>query len=300
MRLWKIVFVLTVAGSLLACGLVTAAGAPTPDIATIVAGTLQALTTPASPATQAPGASTATSQPAGTQVTFANVSFVIPQGLASGAACETVPAVGEQGGAPWEVAPAYTRCTLQAYPLQGKFFEPQIMIYPAQAYAALNNGGAMSIQRLQALLASPAAAIGHDSLPHLPWANAEQMIDAQIKILGMQSGHGVRVLTEYAQYSAAINNHELFYHFEGLTSDGKAYIVTTLPINAAFLPADSNPASPVPADGIALPGTSVSDPAVWNSYYQAVTNKLNSNSTDAFQPSLTALDALMQSFSVGP
>ena len=225
------------------------------------------------------------------------MSLVIPNGLASGAASETVPAVTDQTGAPWEVSPAYTRCTLQAYPLQGKFFQPQLLVYPAQDYAAASAGAAMSIQRLQAILASASPQLSNDLLPRLPFANADQIIGAQPKVINFNGGSGVRVLAEYAQYFAPINNHELFYHFEGLTSDGKTYLVAILPVNASFLAGESDPAASLPPDGVPFPGTSTTDPNVFVSYYQSITGKLNSTSPEAFQPTLTALDALITSIS---
>ncbi len=299
---FKILLAAVAAIAGLACGLLSTSVGPTEDVSTIVAATLRALTTPTSavmPSFPSP-ASPTVSIPGGIPASSAGVRFVIPSGLASGALPENVAAVNDQSGAPWEVAPAYLRFTLQAYVLQGKFFQPQIEVYPAKDYADLGTGAAISIQRLQAILASPSAAVSNDTLPRLPWANADQIIGAQTKMITFNGGSGVRVLAEYAQYDAPINNHELFYHFEGLTSDGKSYVVATLPINAAFLASDSNPASPVPADGIPFPGTDITDPALWTNYYQAVTAKLNASPPDAFQPTLTSLDDLMQSLQVSP
>jgi hypothetical protein len=297
---FKMLLVAVTAITGLGWGIFSTSVGTTEDVSTMVAATLHALGTPApavTPSVPSPVSPTA-SLPGGIPASSAGVTMVIPSGLASGDLPENVAAVNDQSGAPWEVAPAYLRFTLQGYALQGKFFQPQIEVYPAKDYADLGTGAAISIQRLQAILASPSAALSNDTLPRLPWANADQMIGAQAKIIGFNRGNGVRVLAEYAQYDAPINNHELFYHFEGLTTDGKSYIVATLPINAAFLAADSNPTSPVPADGIRFPGTDVTDPAVWRNYYQAVTAKLNATSPDAFQPTLTSLDALIQSLQV--
>ncbi len=288
------------AGSILACSVT---GTPATEIAsmpTIVAATLEALITPTSPgATSAATSAPVATQPGGTQVSFANVSFVIPPGFASGAASETVPAVDAQSGGPWEVAPAFTRFTLQAYPLQGEFFEPQIMVYPAQAYASVNAGANLSLQRLQAILANPAAQLTNDVLPRLPYANAEQIIGAQPKVISFHGGQGVRVLAEYSQGYVGIDNHDLFYHFEGLTSDGKSYIVAVLPVNAGFLPATGDPSASLPPGGVPFPSTITSGTEMQN-YYQAVTDKLNGTSPDAFQPTLTLLDTFIESLQVSP
>jgi hypothetical protein len=61
--------------------------------------------------------------PSASAVSFTGGSIVIPPGLASGILSETVPAVDEQSGAPWDVGPAHLRLTLQDYVLQGTFFQ---------------------------------------------------------------------------------------------------------------------------------------------------------------------------------
>jgi hypothetical protein len=236
--------------------------------------------------------------PAGTSFAADGVSIVIPTGLATGASAETVTAVTDEGGAPWDVAPAYTRLTLEGYALQGKFFQPQIMIYPAPEYAAASNGAGISIQRLQAILASPSAPITNDVLPRLPFVNADQIIGAAPMVVPFTNGSGVRALAEYAQYPAQINNEELFYHFEGLTGDGRFYIVATLPINAGFVAPGSDPSSTAPSGGVPFPPAGSTDTSAFENYYQAVTSMLNAAAPDAFQPTLTDLDILMQSLQV--
>lgn len=295
LKLRKVAFASVLVLAVLACGSQSApTAAPSFDFS-MVAKTLQAMVTPGATASAPTQAA-----PSGTAVSFAGVSFVIPNGLATGAKSETVPAVSDQGGAPWEVGPAYRKFTLQGYPLQGKFFEPQIMIYPAQEYAAANQGAANSIQRLQTILSAASPALGNDVLPRLPYANADQIIGAQPVVIPFNGGSGVRVLAEYAQYTAVINNNELFYHFQGLTSDGKSYVVTTLPVNTAFLAASPDPTASTPPDGIPFPGTNVSDPSAYTNYYQQVTDRLSTTVPESFQPNLTLLDALIGSLQVSP
>jgi hypothetical protein len=55
----------------------------------------------------------------------------------------------------------------------------------------------------------------------------------------------------------------------------------------------------IPVGGIALPD--INDPnADWQGYYRAVTTLLNTTSPDAFTPTLSQLDALIQSMRVAP
>lgn len=295
-----VISISVLAGTVLGCSLTGVTATEVSSMPTIVAATLQALITPTSPAvTSAVTSAPVATQAGGTQVSFANVSFVIPTGFASGASSETVPAADAQSGGPWDVAPAFTRFTLQAYPLQGEFFEPQIMVYPAQAYASVNAGANLSLQSLQAILANPAAPLTNDVLPRLPYANADQIIGAQPKVISFHGGQGVRVLAEYSQGYVGIDNHDLFYHFEGLTSDGKSYIVAVLPVNATFLSATGDPSASVPPGGIPFPSTITSGIEMQN-YYQAMTEKLNATAPDAFQPTLTLLDTFIESLQVSP
>lgn len=280
--------VLGVTALLVGCTLGTStptAQTPVDEVGTVVAATMQAYT--AFP-TQNPS-SPEPAQPSGTAVSFENVSFVLSEGLATGATPSSVAAVN---GAPWENAPAHIKIALTGYELQGKFHEPAIYIYPADEYKQVNPNSVEQIDRIQKILAG--ATMLKETLPRIPWFNAEPMIAAQIKLVSFQNGSGVRALTEYSQYYAPINNNELFYHFEGLTKDNKYYIIAVLPVNAPILPENEKPDASVPEGGVPIP----TDIGVNTIYYISVTEKLNSIAPDAYTPSLNTLDQLIQSILV--
>jgi hypothetical protein len=258
------------------------------QVGTIVATTMQAFTAAPSQSVSTP----IPNQTDGIPISYENVSFVVPNGMASRANTETMTSVDTNSGAPWEIAPTHLRFTLTGYQLQGKFFEPQIYVYPADEYAQVNSVASEQIERLKrALAGSP---LLKETLPNVPFFNAEHIIAANIQLLKFQSGSGVRELTQYDQYPAPINNHELFYHFEGLTSDGKYYIIAILPITAPILAEDEKPESSVPTGGIPVPpNTGPTDV-----YYFSVTEKLNSLTPDSFTPPLSALESLIQSILV--
>ena len=163
----------------------------------------------------------------------------------------------------------------------------------------MNQGAATSLAHLRVILASPSMPLTRDVIPGVPTFNAGMVFASNMQVLSFGNGTGVRALTEYAQYFAPINNREMIYQFQGLTSDGKYYIIAILPINAPFLAADEDPASTLPADGIPYPDINTAGEAEVNAYYQAVTDKLNATSPDAFTPSLSQLDALIASITVG-
>lgn len=258
---------------------------PTADeVGTIVAATMQTYTA-------VPGEGAAT-QVEGTSVSYEHVSFLIPDGLGRGATAETVSAVDTSSGAPWDVAPTHLRFTLTGYPLQNKFHEPRMFVYPADEYAQGNPTAAEQLDRLKKILmgATPL----HETLPNVPFFNAASQIAAQTQMIQFQNGSGVRWLTQYAQYAAPINNHELFYHFQGLTSDARYHLIAILPVTAPILPEDEKPEAAVPEGGVPIP-TAVGPNDV---YYFSVTEILNSLSPDAFMPPPGALDELIRSIVV--
>ncbi|HUE98814.1 MAG TPA: hypothetical protein VMN99_06140 [Anaerolineales bacterium] len=278
---------------MIALGCTFGTGTPTTqpqvdEVGTIVAATMQALTAAPSDSlsTQVP------TQTTGFPVSYGNVSFVIPDGLASAANTETMTAVESNSGAPWDIGPTHLRFTLTGYPVQGKFHEPRIFVYPADEYAQVNSTAAEQIDRVKKILAG--FALMKETLPGVPWFNAESLIAANIQVVPFQSGSGVRTLTQYAQYAAPINNRELFYHFAGLTGDNKYHIIAILPLTAPILPEDEKPEASVPEGGVAIPA-GIGPNSV---YYISVTQRLNSVPPEAYTPSLTLLDSLIQSILV--
>jgi hypothetical protein len=176
--------------------------------------------------------------------------------------------------------------------LQGKFHEPRIFVFPASEYAGVNSAAAEQIDRLQKILLG--GTLLEETLPVVPFFNATPLLAAQIRLIPFQSGSGVRALTQYAQYAAPVNNRELFYHFEGLTSDGSKYVIAILPVTAPVLAEDEKPDASVPEGGVPIP-TAVGPNQV---YYFSVTEKLNSLAPEGYGPSLEMLDALIQSILV--
>lgn len=291
----------------LACSLSNAAApstnpAPPPTNTTFPATSaptqIPASVTPIPPTATPNPTSTAPQPPSnGTAVSFGPLSLVLPSGLAGGISGSQYPRADAQDAAWFQKTPGHTVIKLEGYLLQGKFHEPQIYVYPAQGYAELVPPAFESMHRLNNILGNPGAPINSDQLPAVPFFNAQQVFASNIQILTFQSGRGVRFLTEYAQYPASANNQDLFYHFQGLTSDGAYYIVAIFPITAPILGASSDPAAAVPVGGVAFPN--MGDPnADWNTYYSAVTTQLNAASPDAFTPTINQLDLMIQSMRI--
>ena len=156
--------------------------------------------------------------------------------MATGFQTETVAAVSANDNAPyWEVLPEYTRVTLQGYPISSHLMQPQIFIYPAEDLGTVNEGAGMIVSSLQTLLQSPQEVA---DMPFLPLFNAAQVMHTHLQYLDFKSGQGLRYLTEFDQGIVPINNYELIYTYQGLTSDGNYYVAAVLPVNHPSLPAD--------------------------------------------------------------
>ena len=284
---WAVILFLT-----LACGLINPVTPAQPGVETIVAETFQALTANA-PATETP---TPTTIPInGTTITVNNISFVIPTEVGSGAQAETIEAAPPSDNIPWwEVGPTYNKYLIQVYVLPKTFHKPVIFLYPVDEYVQMVAEVGTLVEELKTVINSPSQPMP-ENLPFLPAFNAGQVFHSNEQVIKFQNGTGIRFLTQYAQAPYPVNNESLFYTFQGLTSDGAYYVSAILPINAAFLSADGNPETPLPADGV---------PFDWNNFenvpqhFDLVKQKLNATDPNAFTPSLSNLDALIQSITI--
>jgi hypothetical protein len=241
-----------------------------------------------------------TVQPAsfeGVEVAVDPLHVVLPPALASGARGIQFPRAEGENVAPWELTPGHSQITLEGYPLQDRFHQPQIYVYPAQAYAEMFPAAFESIHRLDNILYAPGGPVINDQLPQVPFFNAQQAFASKAEVLSFQNGQGVRFLTEYAQYFASANNHDLFYHYQGLTNDGAYYVIAILPISAPELAETSDGGAVLPTGGVPYPDINDPNPD-WQTYYKSVTEVLNATPAQDYTPTIDQLDALIQSMRI--
>ena len=125
-------------------------------------------------------------------------------------------------------------------------------------------------------------------MPFLPLLNARQAMRSQVQYMDFQNGQGLRYLTWFSQGILPVNNHELIYTYQGITSDGNYYVAAVLPVNHPSLPADGSITGNEPPEFS-------SDYAT---YLMNVAANLNSQTTKSFTPDLTQLDAMMSSLEI--
>jgi hypothetical protein len=266
-------------------------GSPTPIPASITS----------LPATLAPNMTPTALQQSfeGVEVSVDPLHMVLPPGLASGVRGSQLPRADGQDLPTWGLTPGHMQIDLEGYLVQGKFHEPQIYVYPAQAYAEMVPGAFESIRRLDNILYAPGGPMLTDQLPAVPFFNAQQVFASNVQGISFQNGAGVRFLTEYAQYAAWANNHDLFYHFQGVTRDGAYYIIAILPITVPLLAETSDGGAVLPNGGVPYPY--FADPnADMQLYYRSVIDVLNATPAQLFTPNMDKLDSLIQSMRITP
>jgi hypothetical protein len=235
-----------------------------------------------------------TEQPApATNVSCNELELFLDPALASGFNCESITESSEG----LEVHPQNSTVTLQGYVLSGKFFTPHISVYPVQRYTELLPDTIPAyLSALQSIVSNSScpAFTGsfNSSLPFLPVFNASQVFFAECQVISFVGGNGIRYLTEFAQYYAVVNNYDLFYTYQGITSDGNYWVSAILPINNPILPDNGDN----PPDGMTMEEFS----ANYEPYLMDVIDQLNSQPSDSYNPTLTALDELVSSIIIHP
>jgi hypothetical protein len=220
-------------------------------------------------------------------VAYQGVSLTFDPAIAAGVLTETALGADEQGGI-WTAEPAHLRFLLDGYALPWTLHEPRVVIYPVAEFEAVSEYAADTIAHLRQLLADRPATPG--TIPPLPPFNAEQLMRAQVAYIDFQNGTGVRFLTQYAQAYVPINNHELFYTFQGLTDDGHTYVAAILPVSHPGLPADQT----------AYEGDPNTLARNFDAYIAGVEEQLDAQGASSFTPDLSLLDTMLQSLEVGP
>lgn len=216
-----------------------------------------------------------------------NVSFLLDPAVSTSANGQLIPEnPGSPDGPWWGILPEYVSISLDGYPLSETTLQPVVAVYPVEDYRRLSDPAVNNLDSLVDILSRKPADEGQ--MPFLPLMNAGQVFHSNVKYLDFQNGSGVRYLAVLAQYVAPVNNQDLFYTYQGLTSDGRHFVSIILPVSQASLPASANDLPTSELEAIAK------DPA----YYGNMAAKLNALPDGSFAPDLAKLDALVASLAI--
>jgi hypothetical protein len=217
---------------------------------------------------------------------FRGVSFVLDPAVSNNASGQLLLETSSPDGPYWETHPEYVSISLDGYPLSQTTLQPVVAVYPVTDYRRLSDQAGKVLDNLGDVLGRKPA--DERQMPFLPVINAGQVFHSNVKYLDFQNGSGVRYLAVYGQYPAPVNNEDLFYTFQGLTSDGSHFVSVILPVSQASLPMSAN----------ALPVSELEAIAKDPAYYGNMAARLNALADGDFTPDLGKLDALIASLAV--
>ncbi len=216
------------------------------------------------------------------------VSLTAPGGSVDGVRITGQPAVYD--GPPWGVQPEHALVTFDTYPLAGTLHHPGIRIYRVSDLLAMGEPLPSIPTRLQTLLdQQPALESISEPIDLLPIQNAAQLLAAQMAYIRGEHVRGVRMVTHYAQAYIPATNHDTFYTFQGITTDGLYYISAILPVSNPALP----PTTPDLTNWLAEPVEET-----FAAYVEETQAMLNAADPASFTPALADLDAMMTSIRV--
>lgn len=180
-----------------------------------------------------------------------------------------------------------------SYPSLGRLY-----VYPVGGWRGIYAGYRQEMRdvnlllgRLRSLLTQRPFYIG-DEVEILPNLESTQVLRSQVSYLNFQSGSGVRFLTSYSQELSPIARSNLFYTFQGMSSDGRYYISFYHPILTAVLPETvTNLVTEDDYDAF---------DAGYDEYIRRITQQLNVQEAASFAPTLTQLDTMVRSLKITP
>lgn len=242
-------------------------------------------------------------------VEFENISFTYDASLAEGVVAELIssPAFpeGEEDSVPyWARIPGHTQFLFTDYIiLQGEaLHEPQINIYPVEEFEQWSEdeyGAQAQLEQLQDILAAEepdfadyalADTSSEDNLPFLPLFNAAQVMRLQPQVITFDGGRGIRYLAYYSQSLNVIEDGDIFYTFQGISDDGEIYVSMLFPVFTGVLPTrGSTDYEELDYDAFA---------EEYELYLEDTAEQIQNQSTDAFTPPLTTLDAVVESLKI--
>lgn len=131
----------------------------------------------------------------------------------------------------------------------------------------------------------PAAA--ENNLPFLPVAPGSQIIRARANYVETPSFQGIRYITLHRLDVSPIVGSEFRYTFQGISTDATRYVAVNLALNTGLFPAEIGQDFDIDAFS-----------QQFESYLNESTATLNNAMPEDFTPSLTALDAVIQSLAL--
>ena len=135
-------------------------------------------------------------------------------------------------------------------------------------------------------------------MPYLPFIDASQSFVAKVESFPFQNGKGFFFLTQFDQdYANPVNNDDLTYIYQGISDDGKQYILAEFPVTGSFLPANADTES----EDYKRPTNASEYKTIvkfYPKYLAKITKKLEDLKPSGFEPDLDSIKKIISSLKV--
>ena len=219
--------------------------------------------------------------------TFEGVSLALDPEITNGASGVILPEISGNNQEPyWQITPRTVSINLTGYPIVDSAYNPEVLVFPVEDFRRLSEPAGQEIERLRTLLSEESK--DFEKIPVLPLQNSAQVFRSNVEYFPFQNGSGVRFVGMNSQGIVPVNNRDLFYTYQGLTSDGKYFLSVILPLNYPNLPPawDSLPED----ERLKM----LQDPR----YIPELAANLSAQPEENFLPNLARLDALVRSITI--
>lgn len=226
-------------------------------------------------------------------ITGGGISFLLPEAVASGATAEEVEAIPlSDDMLPGDAMPAHTRIAFEGYATGESFTVPELRIFNTADFAEFGFGDDLmgfptELDALKRILTDRPELYLLPQLPMLPVINAGQILHARQQYVEFEGGSGIMYLTAYGHDVSPITEGQVWLTFQGLSDDEQTYIAGAFPVNTNYLVTEV--AEDFDYDAFAVG---------YEGYVESIRTGLNDQISDVFEPSLTALAAMLASITV--
>ncbi len=226
--------------------------------------------------------------PSGPTASFGGVSFSLDPAIAAAANGAAMPDSSDPTAPPeFDKGPARIAFSFDSY--TGSTATIPALVYVYNAADLAGKPEEPMANSLATLLQERPDLAGQQQLPFLPTVNAGQGLHAREAYRDFASGSGIEYIAMYAQGPSPITSDQLWYVFQGVTSDGQSYVSAVFPLSTDLFPAE------IPADFNYDEWF-----AGYDQYIADSRKALADAPVDRFTPAIDKLGALVQSITVTP
>jgi hypothetical protein len=242
------------------------------------------------------------------QPAMPNVFATLPQSFNGALRVEIKEAIPlEPEDKPDSAVPRHIRLTIEGeYADQVKDFRftPSVAVYDVEKFRdqisvqpSVEASFDENLKALESLLSDKLDLNKQGEIEIVRYVENMQVLRAHASYLPFQGGCAVAYITQFMPDASYVNNRELTYVLQGLTSDGKYYLFGTFPVRVGFLPEDSDISD---FEGYKIPTFSpTAIEAQENSrYLRRIETRLENTPQEMFQPDLREIEKLISSIEI--